>query len=410
MIGIRQLVDTPRSVVRGQRIVLPLILAAVFIVSAEARVISPLLPAIAQEFASPLARTGILLTAYMLPYGLFQLLYGPLADRFSRQRVMACALGLFAFGTFASGFAPSLLTLDLLRIVTGAAAAGVSPIALAYIADAVPYRERQAALGRAISVASLGTVLSAALGGLSASFMSWRVVFIGSGVFSLVIALILLWLPVSKGNAAPQRRRGFIAPYRELFSTAGRRAVALYGLVFYEGILAFSTLSYLGALVFERDHLPYALIGVLYMLNGGANILAGRLLGRFVRRFGERRMVMAGGCLCVIAFLLVGLQPVWCFFPLGMLLQGFGFVIAHSTLQTHATELAPEQRGTAVALFAFTFLIGGSVGSSLAGFVIEHMGFPTTLLGTAALYTIFTVGAWPLLQWGRKRSMRSSAK
>ncbi|HEX9440000.1 MAG TPA: MFS transporter, partial [Roseiflexaceae bacterium] len=56
--------------------------AAVFMVAAEARVIAPLLPAMAADFQTTIADAGLLITAYALPYGVFQLVYGPLADRF----------------------------------------------------------------------------------------------------------------------------------------------------------------------------------------------------------------------------------------------------------------------------------------------------------------------------------------
>ena len=87
-------------------------------VVAEARVISPLLPAIATDFETSITRAGYLISAYAILYGLFQLVYGPLADRFPRQRVMGVALALFALGTLVSGFAPTLQTLDLLRLAT----------------------------------------------------------------------------------------------------------------------------------------------------------------------------------------------------------------------------------------------------------------------------------------------------
>jgi hypothetical protein len=47
-----------------------------------------------------------------------------------------------------------------------------------------------------------------------------------------------------------------------------------------------------------------------------------------------------------------------------MLISGAGFVIAHSTIQTRATELVPTLRGTAVALFAFSLFLGGGLGTS----------------------------------------------
>lgn len=381
--------------------------AAVFMVSAEARVISPLLPAIAGEFSTTVPAVGLLITAYAIPYGLFQLVYGPLADRFSRQRVMGVAISLFALGTLASGFAPSLLALDLLRLCSGAAAAGVIPVALAYVGDAVPYVDRQAALGKIVSVASLGGVLSTALGGIVAEFVSWRSLFVGYGVLALLVGALLLRLPVQRARAGRPVRRGLFGPYLEVFRQAGARAFALYGLVLFEGFAATSTIGFLGALLFERDHLSYAVIGGLLMLNGVASVLVARFVGRMVARIGERGMLLLGGSMLTVAYLVVGLQPMALFFSLGVILMGAGFVTAHSTLQTRATELVPELRGTSVALFAFSLFLGGGVGTAVAGFAIERAGYNAALLGTALLLAIFTAVSGPLLRAGQPPSQQT---
>jgi predicted MFS family arabinose efflux permease len=373
-------------------------MAAVFMVSAEARVISPLLPAIARDFQTSIARTGLLITAYTIPYGLCQIVYGPLADRFSRQRVMGTALSLFAIGTFVSSFAPSLLTLDLMRFGTGAAAAGVIPVALAYVGDAVPYAERQAALGRVVSIASLGGVLSAALGGVIATFLGWRAIFFVYGLIALVVAGVLLRMPLNRSRPSQPPARGVLGPYRAIFQLAGIRAPALYALVFLEGLTATSTLGYLGALLFERDHFSYAMIGGLLTLHGIASLLTGRIVGRLVLRLSERGMLLGGGTLLTSAYLIINLQPTLVFFPIAMLLSGSGFVIAHSTLQTRATELVPTMRGTAVALFAFALFLGGGLGTYLAGLVIDSFGFTMALYATAVMLATFTVVSWPLLR------------
>jgi len=377
---------------------LTIILASVFMVSAEARVISPVLPAVAAEFEVTVARAGLLITAYTIPYGLFQLVYGPLADRFSRQRVMGVALALFAVFTFISGFAPTILTLDLLRLLTGAAGAGVIPVALAYVGDAVPYEQRQAALGRVVSVASLGGVLSATLGGLVATFLSWRAIFFVYGVLALVVAGVLLRRPVRRSRARVARPPGLLGPYLKIFELAGWSAAALYLLVFVEGFAATSTLGYLGAFLFERDKLSYAAIGLLITISGVASMLTGRIVGRLVLRIEEQGMVLLGGTLLSISYFLVGLRPLLLFFPLAMLLAGSGFVIAHSTLQSRATELVPSMRGTAVALFAFSLFLGGGLGTYVAGLAIEGLGFPITLIGTGAVLVGFTLLSQPLLR------------
>jgi predicted MFS family arabinose efflux permease len=386
------------------------LMAAVFMVSAEARVIAPLLPAIAIEFRTSIATAGLLITAYTIPYGLFQLIYGPLADRFSRQRVMGVALGLFALGTLASGFARGMLALDVLRFCTGAAAAGVIPVALAYIGDAVPYAGRQAALGRVVSIAALGGVLSAALGGVIAELLSWRALFVGYGLVALAVAGVLLRLPVRRVRPPGRRDGGLLGPYLAVFRLAGPRALALYGLVFFEGLVATGTQGYLGAFLFERDRLSYATIGALLTLTGIASMITARLVGRLVARLRERGMLLLGGSMLTVAYLIVGLRPMPVFFPLAMLISGAGFVIAHSTLQTRATELAPTLRGTAVALFAFSLFLGGGLGTYLAGLAIDSLGYLATLVGTAAALALFTAASWPLLRVGQPVGAAASAQ
>lgn len=374
------------------------IMAAVFMVAAEARVIAPLLPALAGEFETTVARAGLLITAYSIPYGLFQLVYGPLADRFSRQRVIGAALALFALGTFVSAFAPNILALDLLRFCTGAAGAGVIPVALAYVGDAVAYEGRQAALGRVVSIASLGGVLSASMGGVIATVLSWRAIFFVYGIVALLVAVLLLRLPVVRTRPAGAAKRGFFAPYVAVFEQAGWRALALYMLVFFEGFAATSTVGYLGAFLFVRDRLSYAMIGLLLTLSGIASIATGRLIGPLVIRLGERGMLLVGGSLMAVSYLVAGLRPMPIFFPLAMLMAGTGFPIAHSTLQARATEIVPDMRGTAVALFAFSLFLGGGLGTWVAGMGIDRWGFGVTLSATAVALLIFTAVSWPVMR------------
>lgn len=109
-------------------------------------------------------------------------------------------------------------------------------------------------------------------------------------------------------------------------------------------------------------------------------------------------MLLIGGTMMTMAYLLMGLRPMPLFFPIAMVLAGSGFVIAHSTLQARATELVPELRGTTVALFAFFLFLGGGLGTFLAGQAIERFGYHTTIYGTAAMLVMFTALSWPLVK------------
>lgn len=68
-----------------------------FIVMADNWVVSPILPAIAQNIGVPITSAGLLITSYMIPFGLFQLVFGPLADRFGKRQILTLAVFFIYF-------------------------------------------------------------------------------------------------------------------------------------------------------------------------------------------------------------------------------------------------------------------------------------------------------------------------
>jgi len=58
-----------------------------------------------------------------------------------------------------------------------------------------------------------------------------------------------------------------------------------------------------------------------------------------------------------------------------VIVLGMGFYTMHGTLQTRATEIAPEARGTAISLFAFCFFMGQSLGPMALGRILEWHGY-----------------------------------
>ena len=66
-----------------------LLLAAVaFVVVAVMTVTGPLLPLIAEEFGRSVGQVGIIVTAFAVPYGAFQIVFGPIGDRYGKVRVI----------------------------------------------------------------------------------------------------------------------------------------------------------------------------------------------------------------------------------------------------------------------------------------------------------------------------------
>ena len=139
---------------------------AAFMVQADARVIDPLFHVIARDFHTNPPAAAVVISSYALPYGLFQLLSGPVGDRVGKIRVMATCLAVFSFGTFACAFVPSIPVFAALRFLTGVAAAAVVPMSLSHIGDKFPYQGRQIALARFMSALMIGQIVGSTLGGI----------------------------------------------------------------------------------------------------------------------------------------------------------------------------------------------------------------------------------------------------
>ncbi len=370
---------------------LRLLIAAIFVVSIDSRVITPILPAIADDLGVTIGRAGLIVTAYLLPYGLFQLFYGPLADRTGHVRVIYVALIGFSAGEVLCALAPGLAALVGFRLLTGIVAAAIFPLVLAWIGETVEYTQRQSVIGYTVMAASVGQVLSAAAGGFMAAVVSWRTIFLLDGVLALAIAVLML-----RGGLPPRKTATTVGaarldPYRAVL--ADRRHALFLLLVFVEGALTIGSFSYFGALLRDRDGYSYLTIGFFIALFGLASVVMGRFIGRAARLMGERRMIAFGGAGVVATYLMTTLQPSVFVFPLAMLLCGATFILMHSTLQTRATELAPSARATSISLFAFALFLGSSVGALVTAQAIDRYGYNATMTGAGAMIALVAVVA-----------------
>ena len=76
----------------------------------------------------------------------------------------------------------------------------------------------------------------------------------------------------------------------------------------------------------------------------------------------------------------IGLMPSWHWFVPAVIVLGMGYYTMHGTLQTRATELAPQARGTAISLFAFFFFLGQATGPQLLGSILKSRGYAAAFI------------------------------
>jgi predicted MFS family arabinose efflux permease len=93
-----------------------------------------------------------------------------------------------------------------------------------------------------------------------------------------------------------------------------------------------------------------------------------------VRRLGERGLAIGGSAVLCLALPLFALAGGLVFAVLAVFLCGLGFYMLHGTLQTNGTQMAPEARGSGVALFASSLFIGQSIGVAVAAVIVDRWG------------------------------------
>ncbi|HZT47152.1 MAG TPA: MFS transporter [Hyphomicrobiaceae bacterium] len=371
-----------------------LLALASFASAANLRVCDPLLPQIAGELGVTVGTAAMTAMAFALGYGVFQILVGPLAD--ARGKLLVVVLGSMWAGiaTTVAAAMPSLEPLVLMRFLAGAGGAAIIPVAIAWIGDVVPYQQRQAVLARYISGQILGIVFGQAAGGLLGQLFGWRAtllilaaVHIAAGVL-LLAEMRRLRVPEPETGGAGWLQSA--ASAARLLQDGWVRTVLISVLV--EGMAMFGALAYVGAELHERFGLSLGAVGGLLASFGAGALFYSANAGWIVPRLGQPGLAALGAICLAGGYATLALMPwAWLAVP-AIALVGLGFYMLHNTLQTNATQMAPEARGLAVSLFAFTLFCAQSIGITLAAPVMDRYGGRPIFLSAAVI--VLGVAFW----------------
>ena len=372
--------STPSGAARRS---IALLSAAAFVATASLRVADPLLPQFAHEFGVSLGTASTVVTSSAMAYAVAQTFYGPVGDRFGKYRVVAITAFCSAISVAAAALSPGLVSLALLRLLAGTTAAAIIPLSMAYIGDVVPFESRQPVLARFMSGQILGILFGQAVGGMFADTLGWRAMFALLGALFMAIAL-LLWGELRSPRVPPSPPvkvswRGLPQRYFGLVGVPGVPRIFLTVTV--EGCPFFGGFTFLGAYLRHRFDLPYSAVGGILACFGIGGLVYSLTAPAVVRRLPEPQNVYVGGALLAISFAAFALLPAWWMLPPFVAIVGFGFYVVHNTLQNHATQMAPHERGTALSVFAALFYLGQAIGVGACGLMVDQLGYRPMFLG-----------------------------
>lgn len=352
-----------------------------FLVGTELFVLSPLLPILAADYQISPAAAGLSVTVFSLAYMVSAPLFGYLADRIGRRRVLICSLLAFGAANLLTASAANLPWLLAVRLFAGAAAAGISPSIYALVGNAAPPDRRATWLALVVSGLLVSLALGASIGALAGSFFGWAPVF----VVLAGLSLVLVWLncrvwpwehhPTDAAGAAPPPLAAAALARRLMPMVVW--STGLYGVYTYLG-------TDLSAIGFSTGQTVRAI------LSYGCGAIAGVLIGgRVADRVGVKftaGVSLAGFCACLLLLRLALDRGV-----LVELALGLSSAVAQLFFPAQQAGLAndfPSQRATALAWNNSALFLGISVGSVVGGEAIEIGNFDANLTISAGIALI----------------------
>lgn len=359
-----------------------------FITMFDRFAIAPLLLPIARDFHEPLAAVAGVATFYFLLYGVMQVVYGVLSDRIGRVRLMRLAcLGVFAAG-LVSTLAPTLPVLIAGRALTGAIICSIVPTSFVYVGDTFPFRVRQQVIADLLVAVALGSAAATFGAGLIAQYLSWRLAFVVPAVLALVLAFALRWLPESLAEPATA------GPLRRLRALRDRRwLLFLIPVALVEGAAMLGFFTFL-APALEAHGTSAGTAGAVVGFYGVAVLAGTQVVKRLSGLVPPHGLILIGGGCLVVGFVLAALDQGVAAILVASALCGAAYAVMHSTFQTWSTEIAPEARGTAVALFATSAFLGAGLGTAaLAGLAGAHQFSRLFWVAAAISAPVTAVGA-----------------
>ena len=355
---------------------------------ASMRMCDPMLLQWSADFGVSPGQASHVIAAFSIAYGVMQLIYGPLGQRWGGLLLITWAAGISAVLSVLTALSTGLDALMLARTAMGAVAAGIIPLSMAWIGDQVAYDSRQQTLARLMSATVTGLMAGQWFGGFAAQYLGWRWAFAAlASLFAL--SFVLLWksdmyrsAERSKTLQTSASTGHYLLISLSLFRIA--RVQSVLTLTFLEGALAFGGLVFVPSLLIQDFGLTSSSAGAAMLLYGVGGLMYSQFAKHWIRWLGEGGLAVTGGLCIAAGLVLLLVSPVVYGALLACLVTGLGFYMLHNVLQTQATQMAPSHRSTAVTLFASVLFLGQSSGVVLLSLCVDNGLLRHAFMGVAA--------------------------
>lgn len=361
----------------------------------------PALPGIATHFAVGVATVQWTLSIFVATFGAWQLLAGPLSDRYGRYPVVVAGAAVYCAASLLAMLAPTIEVLIGARLLQAAGACSCLVGARAIVRDLRSPTEGARLLASASTIMSFAPLLGPILGAYLFVALGWRSAFAALAAFSLLLALAAAArLPETNPHRNPDALRlgPMLRTYLDVARSPAFRAYTLVSTATYAGLFAFISGS---SFVLMRVLGVSAVAFGLSFATMVAGYLVGTLLCRaLVTRRGLQAVICAGATLQAAAGIAMALLvAAGVHVPASIVAPMFFYGVAHGMIQPAAQSGAvapfPRNAGAAAALMGFVMMVAASlvgvwIGASYDG-TMAPLAFTICAAALASALAAFTL-------------------
>ncbi len=326
------------------------------------------------------------LTAYIVSFGLSQLVYGTLSDRFGRRPILIAGLIVYVIGCTGSAFAGSFTMLLATRALQGIGAGATRVIAIAVIRDTFGGRRMASVMSLAMMVFMAVPIIAPGLGQIVLMVSGWRAIL---GFIALFGLLMTVWcyLRLPETLAPEDKRELRLGPIVEAFRIVVSNRVAA-GYALGAGLIFGCLFAYLNSAqqIFQNEYGLGPFFPLVFS-SGAVLIAVGSFTNsRIVERLGMRLLshsalaafAAISALLCLIAIFDEGHVPFWVFYGATLLTFGL-FAFIGTNFNALAMDPLGHVAGTASSVLSSVQTFLGGVLGALVGLAYDGTVLPLSL-------------------------------
>ena len=339
----------------------------------DQQVITPLIAALAGGLRVGVAQVGLAISAYSFAAALAALVMGPLSDARGRRPFLLLGAVLMLASAGVVSLLPHYAAFLLARVAAGFAGGAIAALAVAWVADLVPYRRR----GRVMGFLMGGAMGAAILGQVGAAFAAGRlghqVVYGAIAIFAALTLAMLFALPEARPRErVPEPLGRRLGGHLEFLRSPVHRTAAFAAFCMSGSLVGIS--AYASGWLQEVRGFSLEAVGVLYGGLGAAIVAAQLIAGPLSDRLGKRRFTVLASI--AVAAMTPGLP--WLSstgLVVAILLFGCLAVARIAAFTALRSELVPKTRRAGFLGFSNVFSQLGIAAAVAAGGMLYPYGF-----------------------------------